>query len=298
LKAPRRLTEDDRIDWPGSWTRDSSTVLFFSDRNGNLDIFRQRLRDRFAEVVVATQEEERGPQLSPDGSWILYLSWPLNDSRTTPVSGRLMRIPVSGGPHQFVLSVNGYPGSSQVAPQGMRLSAKGYPDFRCPSVPSEPCILAEGIRNQVVFSAFDPAEGKTHEVAKVDMDPSSVWSFWDLSPNGSRIAFGNDERTRGRILILPVRGGSQQTVDVNGWVRLDAVAWSSDGRSLFVDSWSPKGSTLLHVSLSGEARPLRKSGMWIDKPVPSPDGRYLAFGEVTSNSNAWMINDFQLARER
>ena len=293
LKSPWRLTVDDRIDWPGDWTRDSKRVLFFSDRNGNLDIFRQGLEDRLAEAVIATQEEERGPQLSPDGSWILYLAWPHSERPMRPISGRLMRVPVSGGPPQLVLNVEGYPGSAQVAAQGSRLSARGYPDFRCPSTPGASCILAQGTQNQIVFFAFDPVQGKTHEVARVDVDPSSVWSFWNLSSDGSRIAFGKDERNSGQIRILPVTGGSNQQVDVKGWVRLDAVAWAANGQSLFVDSWSPKGSSLLHVTLHGEAQLLRKSRMWIDRPTPSPDGRHLAFGEVTSNSNAWMVENFR-----
>jgi Tol biopolymer transport system component len=293
LKMPRRFTLDDRIDWPGGWSRDSKTLLFFSDRNGNLDIFRQGIDDRTAEAVVASPEEERAPQLSPDGSWLLYLSWPTPEPGASPASGRLMRIPVSGGPSQVVLKVEGYPGSAQVAPQGGRLGTRGYPDFRCPSKPAAPCILAERGRDQIVFSAFDPVDGKKRQVAKVEFDPYSVWSFWNLSPDGSKIAFGKDERSKGRLRLLPVAGGSEQEVDVKGWGWLDSVAWSADGKSLFVDSLSVKGSSLLHVLLNGQAQVLRKAGLWIDRPTPSPDGRYLAFGEVTSNQNAWMIENFR-----
>ena len=292
LKIPQRLTMDDRIDWPGGWTRDSRTVLFFSDRNGNLDIFRQGLNDHTAEAVVASQEEERGPQLSPDGSSLLYLSWPITDAGASRASGRLMRIPFSGGPPQVVLTVEGYPGSAQVARQGFRLNTKGYPDFRCPLNPAASCILAERARNRIVFSAFD-AVGNRREVAKVESDSSSVWSFWNLSPDGSRIAYGKDERGKGRVRVLPVSGGSEQEVDVKGWDRLDSVAWSADGKSLFVGGFSPTGNYLLHVSTNGQAQVLRKSGLWIDRPLPSPDGRYLAFGEVTSNQNAWMIDNFR-----
>jgi Tol biopolymer transport system component len=236
LKTPWRFTVDDRIDWPGGWSRDSKALLFFSDRSGNLDIFRQGINDRLAEAVVATQEEERAPQLSPDGSWLLYLSWPTPESGISPASGRLMRIPVSGGPPQVVMKIEGYPGSSQVAAQGRRLTTRGYPDFRCPSNPAAPCILADRGRDQIIFSAFDPADGKKREVAKVEFDSYNLWSFWDLSPDGSQIAFGKDERGSGRVRILPVAGGSEQEVDVKGWNRLDSVAWSSDGKSLFVDS--------------------------------------------------------------
>ena len=41
LNVPRRLTVDDRIDWPGGWTRDSKAIFFYSDRLGTLDLFKQ-----------------------------------------------------------------------------------------------------------------------------------------------------------------------------------------------------------------------------------------------------------------
>jgi Tol biopolymer transport system component len=292
LKMPRRFTIDDRIDWPSGWTRDSKTLLFFSDRNGNLDIFRQGVNDLTAEAIVATGEEERGGQLSPDGSWLLYISRPAAETGTSPLAGHLMRMPVSGGPPQVVLNVEGYPGSAQVSPQGERLNTRGYPDFRCPLKPVASCILAERVGDQIIFSAFGALDGKKQEVARTEFDSSSVWSFWDLSPDGSRIAFGKDERGKGRVRILPLGGGLEQEVNIELWDRLDSAAWASDGKSLFVDSWSPTGSTLLHVLPNGQAQVLRKSGLWIDRPIPSPNGRYLAFGEVTSNQNAWMIENF------
>ena len=52
LKMPRRLTLDDRNDFPSAWTPDSQAVLFFSDRNGKWDILKQALDKRTAEVIV------------------------------------------------------------------------------------------------------------------------------------------------------------------------------------------------------------------------------------------------------
>jgi hypothetical protein len=39
LNSTRRLTLDDRMDWPAGWLRDGKTVLFFSNRSGHFDIF-------------------------------------------------------------------------------------------------------------------------------------------------------------------------------------------------------------------------------------------------------------------
>jgi Tol biopolymer transport system component len=114
LIPPQRFTLDDRIDWPGGWTRDSKAVLFYSDRQGTLDLFRQRVEERIPELLLAGSEERREPQMSPDGSWILYLAWPRVSAGKPPGTGKLMQIPVSGGPPQVVFNVKGYPGSAQV----------------------------------------------------------------------------------------------------------------------------------------------------------------------------------------
>lgn len=116
LESVRRLTLDDRIDWPGGWDRESKAVLFFSDRNGSLDLFRQDIQQRTAQTILASPAEERGPQLSPDGAWLLYWAWPEKQGAVRPQSGRLMRLPLTGGASETVLEVRGYPGSAQVVP--------------------------------------------------------------------------------------------------------------------------------------------------------------------------------------
>jgi Tol biopolymer transport system component len=41
--APRQLTRDEFDDWPFTWTPDGSSLIVLSNRNGNKDIFKQRL---------------------------------------------------------------------------------------------------------------------------------------------------------------------------------------------------------------------------------------------------------------
>jgi Tol biopolymer transport system component len=294
LSTPYRLTLDERMDWPGGWLRESNTILFFSDRNGNFDLFRQGIKDRSAEEVVADLEEKRAPQSSPDGNWILYLAFPQAQSSLTPAGGRLMRVPISGGPPEPVLEVKGYPGSARAPREIWLPSARGYPDFRCSSssvVTSPPCVLGEINGNQIVFSAFDPRLGRQGEVARIQVEPSLT--FWDLSPDGSRIAFGKMEGDGGHIRLLDLAGGRARDVTVKGWSNLASVGWSADGRSLLATNWASKGASILRVNLNGQIQLLYKapSSMLLERLVPSPDGRYLAFGEVATASNAWMIEN-------
>lgn len=295
LSASHRLTLDDRMDWPGGWLRESNAILFFSDRNGNFDLFRQGIKDPVPDEVIADSEEKRAPQVSPDGSWILYLAFPKAQSGLPPPSGRLMRVLASGGTPELVLEVKGYPGSARAPRERWLPSARGYPDFHCSSrivVASRPCVLGEVNGEQIVFSAFDPRLGRQGELARIEVEPSDT--FWDLSPDGSRIAFGKLEGNGGHIRILDLAGGKARQISVKGWSNLTSVGWSVDGRSLFATNWASKGASILRVALNGETQLLHKapSGMQLERTVPSPDGHYLAFGEVATASNAWMIENF------
>lgn len=278
LNSTRRLTLDDRMDWPAGWLRDAKTVLFFSNRSGHFDIFKQGVNERTPAEVIASTDEKRAPQLSPDGSWILYLSWPKTDGFVPSAPGRMMRIPPSGGTPESVFEVKGYPGSAQVPRERWLPSARGYPDFRCPSLPasSRPCVLSELSQDQVVFTAFDSVQGRKGELARLEVDPFD--SFWDLSPDGSRIAFGKFEVNGSHIRILDLTDGDSRSVELRDWDHLTSVGWSPDGRSLFATNWSSVAGSILHVALNGETHLLHTAaGMTLERPLPSPDGRHLVY---------------------
>jgi len=47
---------------------------------------------------------------------------------------------------------------------------------------------------------------------------------------------------------------------------------------------------LLRVPLHGQTRLLYRGLKYVENPVASPDGRYLAFGEMTEDGNAWVLD--------
>src|SRR5215831_10200186 len=146
----RRLTLDERSDWPGGWSLDSKTMFLYSDRNGNFDIFKQGLNSPNAEPVATGPEEKRLPQVSPDGKWLLYMQWTKPAGKVEPDSGKLMRISLAGGPTEPVLDFNGYSGIRVMRPSP---SVVGFPGFHCPSHEGSPCVLAEVREKNVIFSA-------------------------------------------------------------------------------------------------------------------------------------------------
>ena len=288
---PLRLTHDDRMDWLGEWTRAGDAVLFFSDRNANFDIFRQGVTKTIPEeIVVGPEEEKRNPQPSPDGRWVLYLAWRNQQGDQSPASGRLMRVPVSGGSPEFVADVNGYPGSARMPRDRWLPTARGYPDFRCPSIPNPglACVLAEATRDRISFSAVDPVQGRRGELARLDADP--IGTFWDLSPDGTRVAVGNCETGDSHIRLMDLHTKIEAQITIKDWPCLTSVDWASDGQSFFASTWASKGGSLLHISRTGETKLIyQAAGMSLERPVPSPHGGFLAYSEVTTIGNAWML---------
>src|ERR1700693_2292322 len=76
LLAHRRLTLDESASVPTSWTPNSTAVLFYSDRNGTSEIFKQATDQPLAERLVIAAEELSQPRVTPDGSEILYVATP------------------------------------------------------------------------------------------------------------------------------------------------------------------------------------------------------------------------------
>lgn len=282
----RRLTSDARIHWPGGWSPDSKWLLLHSDRTGHMGIFRQGLDSDNAEPIVTNLEDNWSPMLSPDQQWILYM---VSQQSAT----RLMRIAVTGGSPELILEMKGPPAfvRSMRVPLiagGHHTTTMGNPAFRCPAQPGPPCMLSEAIEGEIVFSSFNPVpQAKKTEMLRFAVDdPNSI--FWDLSEDGTRIAFGN----RGAYSFLRVReliGDTTHDISILGWPELQSVGWSADGKSLFAADYAPTGASLLHITMDGRVAVLYKAPGPIELPKASPNGRHLAFGQVVSDSNVWLI---------
>jgi Tol biopolymer transport system component len=300
VKPPRRLTLDEHNDNPSAWTPDSRAILFVSDRNGSLDIFRQAIDQDAAEPLVTGPDYKWAPVVSPDGTWILYLSRAAGQSGTEPVrpeggySGeegsrfrftvstpaRVMRVPTSGGPPQLVLE------------------GRGIESLSCARSPATLCVFSEQSpdQKQLVFSAFDPVQGRGRELNRIDIrQPASFWS-WDLSADGSRIAFTQFDLREARIQILPLGGGGAREIVVKHWVGLFSVRWAANGQGLVVSPRPAVGAALLRVDLDGATNVLWEQtnvgGPWRSLGVQSPDGRHLAVQSWTREYTLWALENF------
>jgi Tol biopolymer transport system component len=283
LKTPQRLTLDELWDWPTGWSQDSKAVFFYSDfGGGTFDVYRQALDQHSPDKITSGPDDKWAPQLSPDGKWILYISWPKGKNSSDIPAGKLMRISPSGGPAEFVADIKGHPfvGTNQ----------GGIPSFRCPVRGTADCVLAESDGKQIVFTAIDPNAGRKEVITKFIGDPD--YSSWDLSPDGSRVAVATYDYKTADVSVIPVKGGAPEKFSALPWTQLMAPAWAADGKSLYISSDSSRGSSVIHMVLGQPSKLLWKSVWDVYQITPSPDSRSLALGAQTYDSNAWIIPNF------
>jgi len=271
---PRRLTLEEWNNWPFDWTRDSTAVLFASIRNGRYAIFQQRIDQQTPQVLLSGAENYRRPIFSPAGDRLLYLASATVDYFDP--TKRVMSKPVNEGT-PFVLLTGAY-----------------Y--YRCGSVPSAGCVVAELQGQQLVFSELDPVKGKGAEIQRVDVHGGDWTVAWSVSPDGNKIAIVDEWGRRGEVRILTLPDHAVGTLALRGWKweAVASIAWSADGDHLFATAATGTSSVLISIDLRGNMEVLAepKGGAWLSYPVPSPDGHHLAYMKRTFESNVVMLEHF------
>jgi len=266
--AHKRLTLDESLNLPFSWTPDSKAVVFISDRNSTIDIFKQAIDERVAESVMTSKEQLSVPRMTSDASEILYISTPKDADLEIPSS--IFAIPITGGNPRMVLK------------------DVGIWNVQCAHLPSTVCLYSIKRGNTAETFQFDVRSGKSTAPSQIDPDCN-----WSLSPDGSQraiVAKGPDE---GTIRLRSTSTGKTRDLVVKGWNGLKNIDWAADGKRLLV-SWGnhERDSALLSVTLDGRASVLLRSNNYILYAIPSPDGRSLAIAEGSGTRNVWLIENF------
>jgi eukaryotic-like serine/threonine-protein kinase len=276
LNSSARLTVSESRDAPTGWMPDSKTVLFSSDRTGRPQIFKQQSGEDLADPIIQGPDEQGDAESTPDGAWILYWSFVRGSGKLE--TERLMRFPVSGGSPQQIL---------QLPPDSTTW-------VHCPSSAGSSCVLSRWEQGQLIFYAFDPVQGQRKELARTKLEMPE-YLRWNISPDGGRIALASNDRLRGQVRVLDTRNGPENNIRLpQGWSIFD-LSWAADGHALFAGGQSPLGSYVIaRIESDGQARILLDRGRHNSMLTlrSSPDGRFLAFGQWTIESNAWLLEKF------
>jgi len=266
ISPPRRFTLDNRGSDLNGWTRDSQAILFSSTRNGKSEVFRQGLHDNVAEAIVQGPASYDNGGQSQDGSWILYVE-------SAPTALRLMRRSAAGGSAELVVETARDAGLN----------------YWCPSKHGGGCVLGISEGKHRVFYALDLLRGKGDRIAE---ETVSNWA-WSLSPDGSRMLFARNKENKIQFEVLSLSDHSRRTVPVELGLGVRDVAWAADGNGFFLGvSAGDNTANLFYVTLTGKAKLLWRNLQNLDDPLPSPDGKYLAYRSQTVDSNVWMLENF------
>jgi serine/threonine protein kinase len=272
IANPRGFAPSEGQNNPLDWTADSKEVIFASNRNGHNGIFKQSLDGETAEALVTGPYNGVDARVSPDGTSLLYMA-ETEEGLKGPM--QVMRMPVVGGTPLLVLT------------------ARPYSEFRCARSPSSLCVITERTddRRQMVMTAFDPFQGRGAELARIDLDSEAKKFHWDLSPDGTRIAYFRTPQEP--IEIVSLRANAPHSFYVKGWDNLDSLDWTADGEGFFIADGVHGGTVLLHVDLQGNAHVLQKNqGTAAVFARPSPDGRHMVIGGFRIEGNIWTLENF------
>jgi eukaryotic-like serine/threonine-protein kinase len=274
--TPQPLSLTRSVDHVSGWAHDGKAVLFDSTRTGKSQIFRQEVGQETPERLIPGGDEQKSPQLSPDGDWIIYWST-VSGGSAQPTTKQLLRIPSSGGPPVKVLDE----------------PVDGGAEFNCPYSPSSVCVLARKEHDRLVFYHLDPMLGLKQQVGVFNAAAASAPS-WSVSPDGLRLAVTDSRRFAGQVHILDLSNSTDHEIAlVPSWPVWD-VAWAADGKSLFAAGSREPDVFVLQIDLNGQTRILLNRGKdhLVTLIRPSPEGRHLAFGQLTWESNAWLLENF------
>jgi serine/threonine protein kinase len=269
ITNPTLLTLSEGENMPMGWTWDGKAVIFESNRTGQIGIFKQALDTDTPDAIVTDAEN---PRISADGRWIFYLTLPKNGGAVT--SRQIMRVPITGGPSQPVVSVARYGG------------------HRCAMSPATLCAFSEQSEDgkQLMFIELDPLKGRGRELARFTTEPGADYD-WSLSPDAGLIAIRKNMEAR--LHLLSLRGQQPQEITIKGWTNLLNMDWAADSKGLFTSAILQGSSMLLYVDLKGNAHRLWEQrgslGTW---GVTSPDARRLALSGWTVTANIWMMENF------
>jgi eukaryotic-like serine/threonine-protein kinase len=275
IGGAKNLTLGDSFEIPNAWLADSRAMVISSSRTGRGQIYRLYLDGRNPEAIVPGPDYQTGAEISPDGTWIMYWSFQYDEKGNLKSQGAMRVSSVDGTPERIFES---------------------HPDettyFHCPTRAGSSCVLSLWEKDQLSFYEFGPVKGQGKELARTHLEkPKNL--AWSISPSGSQIAMASRDTLKEQIRVVDLRGGGEKNIPLPKGSLVWDTCWTSDGVAILLSGFTTD-TAIARIELDGKTTVLlhgSKSKSFF-RPIESPDGRYLAYGEEGWNANVWLLENF------
>jgi TolB protein len=132
---------------------------------------------------------------------------------------------------------------------------------------------------------MDIATRKKHQLTTSRSDKYDA----DWSPDGRWIAYSSNAGGTMQLWRIPTSGGDEQQL-TSGHERMRHVSYSPDGRWIYSQ---PSHRNIGRLPSSGGSLEavtrFPESGLFIEEPKLSPDGRYLVYSRSNGGSSLWLL---------
>ncbi len=313
----RQLTVNTADDYGTGWFPHSDSVVFYSERDSRSDIFKVAVGGGTAIKLTGDYfEREYDGKISPDGRYMIFNNgsgisrWWRRDLRTAENSDIFLQdrsnkqfssIRLTNHPTHEI-----WPVLNQARSEVYYVA--NYDDswaqiYKIPMNGGEPAALTsfkdDGVQwlnatpdgSKLVFEQgfkvwmLDPASGKSSEVRiSTDTDErqniamrkllDGPIQWYDVSPDNKKIAVV----MQGEVFVIPAEDAVEARRISATPAREHHVVWGADSKTLFYCS-DRDGDYAIYSAdaTTGSEKRLTKSSEAEMKPLPSPDGKYLAF---------------------
>ncbi|HEU4767935.1 MAG TPA: winged helix-turn-helix domain-containing protein [Pyrinomonadaceae bacterium] len=219
--SAEQLTTDSNHDSTPSVSPDGRSVVFVSDRNGNIPhIWRMEI-DGSNQTQIANHTFEGSPSFTPDGRWVVYAA----------AGSGLWKVPAEGGQPTLIAAGNIH--TPSVSPDGKLIA----------------CDYQEDQPNATTKIALVPIDGgppvRIFDKPERLSSPTIRWK-----PDGRALLYVVTNNGVSNIWMLPFDGAPSRPITSFTSDQIFNFAWSRDNRQLAV----ARGTVAEHVVLGSDFR--------------------------------------------
>jgi Tol biopolymer transport system component len=276
---PLPVTDDQWFNASPTWTPDSRTLLFLSDRDGGSELYQLRLaadgRPEGDPVRLTNGLRAQAVSLSTHGHWLAYADW--------TETSNVWSLPIPTAVPASIRQAEPVTFGNQII-ESFDLSADGKR------------MLFDSDRGGTM-DLYRQSFGGGEPDRLTQTPAAEFWPEW--SPDEKEIAFHAFVDGSRRLFVMSSDGGSPTAVtDTSEEAR--AAIWTLDGRSLFyLHNFNMPSAELRIISRSadgrwGQPRTVFRGNTY--PPFASPDGRFVAFSSdgavylgTSSGDSVWAL---------